>query len=95
MLGSPNFRRLVREQAGISLSQRRFVEEARKLVPNVESRDFVIGKRGIRAQLVDRAGRLVEDVVVETKGAAIHVLNAVSPGFTCSLPFADHIVKSL
>ena len=50
------------------------------------------GKPGIRAQLLDtRTKRLVMDFVFEGDARSFHVLNAVSPGFTCSLPFADHV----
>lgn len=49
---------------------------------------------GIRAQLLDKRSRkLVQDFVVEGDGASAHVLNAVSPAFTCSLPFADWVVE--
>ncbi len=89
---SPEFRRLLKSQFWISISRQRFIEEARKLVPNVLPEDFSPGKSGNRAQLVDRQGRLVEDMVIERQGNSLHVLNAVSPGFTCSLPFADHLV---
>jgi L-2-hydroxyglutarate oxidase len=57
--------------------------------------DFEPWKSGIRAQLVKRDGTMVDDIVAEKKGATLHVLNAVSPGFTCSLPFADHLVDQL
>lgn len=49
---------------------------------------------GIRAQLVDkRSATLVQDFIVEGDGASAHVLNAVSPSFTCSLPFAEWLVE--
>ena len=37
----------------------------------------------------------MSDFVVESAGRSLHVLNAVSPAFTCSLPFADHLVERL
>ena len=50
------------------------------------------GLPGIRAQLVDLTTKqLVMDFVVETGDGSFHVLNAVSPGFTCALPFADYV----
>jgi len=50
------------------------------------------GKPGIRAQLLDiTSGKLEMDFVFEHDDRSMHVLNAVSPGFTCSLPFAHHI----
>ena len=38
---------------------------------------------------------LVDDLVVEYSGRSAHVLNAVSPGLTCSLPFAEHVVEEI
>ena len=57
-------------------------------------------KPGIRAQLLDKKERrLVQDFVIEGDSRSIHILNAVSPAFTCSFPFAEfvtrtHILKS-
>jgi L-2-hydroxyglutarate oxidase LhgO len=58
------------------------------------------GRPGIRAQLLDITKRKLEmDFVLEGDNRSMHVLNAVSPAFTCSLPFAsyvcDHIVKAI
>lgn len=51
------------------------------------------GRPGIRAQLLDtRTRKLVMDFAVEGDDRSLHVLNAVSPAFTCALPFADHLV---
>jgi len=50
------------------------------------------GKPGIRAQLVDiRSMKLVNDFLLEGDGQSMHILNAVSPGFTCSIPFAGYV----
>jgi (S)-2-hydroxyglutarate dehydrogenase len=54
------------------------------------------GRPGIRAQLLDtRTRRLVMDFVVEGDDRSFHVLNAVSPAFTCALPFATHVVTEI
>lgn len=51
------------------------------------------GRPGIRAQLLDaKTRRMVMDFVVERGPASLHVLNAISPAFTCALPFAEHVV---
>ncbi|MBI2899797.1 MAG: L-2-hydroxyglutarate oxidase [Planctomycetes bacterium] len=65
--------------------------EARELVPAIRPGD--LGRRwsGIRAQLVSRDGKLVEDLVVEETPRSVHVLNAVSPALTCSLPFGEEV----
>lgn len=54
------------------------------------------GKPGIRAQLVDiRKRKLEMDFVLEGDRHSMHVLNAVSPAFTCGLPFADHVCERI
>lgn len=50
------------------------------------------GKPGIRAQLVNvRERRLEMDFRCEGDDRSFHVLNAVSPAFTCAFPFASHV----
>ena len=73
------------------------VREARTLMRGLRRRDFrAWGRPGVRAQLVDRAtGRLVGDFVVEDAERSVHVLNAVSPAFTGSLPFAEYLADRL
>jgi (S)-2-hydroxyglutarate dehydrogenase len=54
------------------------------------------GRPGIRAQLYDsKARKLVMDFRVDRGRRSVHVLNAVSPGFTCAFPFADYLVEQL
>ena len=49
---------------------------------------------GIRAQLLDTGTRqLAQDFVVEGDRRSIHVLNAVSPAFTCAFPFALYLIE--
>jgi len=71
------------------------VSEAAKLHSSVAS---VKGWRplpgGIRAQLVHRNGALVQDFIVERQGNVVHVLNAVSPGWTSALPFGRWVVEN-
>ncbi len=50
---------------------------------------------GIRAQLLDtKTLELVQDFVVEGDGVSVHVLNAVSPAFTSSIPFSQWVVDN-
>ena len=66
---------------------------AAALVSGVRVADYrKWGRPGIRAQLVDaKKRRLVMDFVIEHGSRSLHVLNAVSPAFTCSIPFARHV----
>lgn len=56
-------------------------------------------KPGIRAQLVHLpSGELEQDFVIKTKYNSMHILNAISPGWTSSIPFGQHValkIKSL
>ena len=54
------------------------------------------GRPGIRAQLLDITKRKLEmDFILEGDRRSMHVLNAVSPAFTCSLPFAVHVCDQI
>jgi L-2-hydroxyglutarate oxidase LhgO len=54
------------------------------------------GKPGIRAQLFHKKERkMLMDFVLEGDGRSIHVLNAVSPAFTCALPFAEFVLDEV
>jgi len=93
LLRDPRFRTLVRSEVQKSLSLRAIWEEARLLVPALAPRDLVRSFAGNRAQLVDREGKLVDDLVIRETPSAVHVLNAVSPGLTCSLPFGAEVAR--
>ena len=93
LLADGRFRRLVRAEVMKSLSLRAIWEEARLLVPELQPGDLVRSFAGNRAQLVDRAGKLVDDLVVRETEGVVHVLNAVSPGLTCSLPFGEMVAR--
>jgi L-2-hydroxyglutarate oxidase LhgO len=88
-----DFRRLAWEEIQKN-SARRMVALASRLADGVTPERFHRwGKPGIRAQLVNLATRsLVMDFVIEGDKESLHVLNAVSPGFTCAFPFAAHVV---
>lgn len=54
------------------------------------------GRPGIRAQLVRRkTSQLEMDFVLEGDQHSMHVLNAVSPAFTCAMPFAELVVDRI
>ncbi len=54
------------------------------------------GAPGIRAQLFDiKNQRLEQDFRYEGDGFSFHVLNAVSPAFTCSIPFTRYLIDQI
>jgi (S)-2-hydroxyglutarate dehydrogenase len=89
----PGFAGLVGREVAKSMRLKAIWREAARLVPALQSADLVRAYAGNRAQMVDRQGRLVEDMVVRTTDDAVHVLNAVSPGLTASLPFGEHLAE--
>ncbi|MGB4600418.1 MAG: L-2-hydroxyglutarate oxidase [Trichlorobacter sp.] len=72
-----------------------FTGLATKMVKQIDTARFnQWSTPGIRAQLLNTDTKeLVQDFVVEGDGRSIHVLNAVSPAFTCSFPFAAWVVE--
>lgn len=76
-----------------SLIKARFLKKVCELIPEIKSDELIKSYSGIRAQLVEKNGELVDDLVVKKYGNSIHVLNVVSPGMTCSLPFVDYIIE--
>ena len=57
----------------------------RRYVPSITADDVTPGPWGVRAQLLDRRGRLVDDFLVRATDRVLHVLNAPSPAATASL----------
>ena len=71
-----------------------FISLAEQMVRNIDPEGFTeFTKPGIRAQLLDKTTlTLVQDFVVEGDRQSVHILNAVSPAFTCAFPFSRFIV---
>lgn len=74
-----------------------FLRAARRILPAMRAEDLLPDKKvGIRAQLVDREnGKLEMDFVIESGERSTHVLNAVSPAFTCALPFGEMVADNV
>ncbi len=91
-----HFRSLAWAELG-KLSRKGFYKAASGLALGLEPGDLLPrGKAGIRAQLANtRTAELVDDFVVEQGPRSTHVLNAVSPAFTCAMPFAEHVVDGI
>lgn len=91
-----NFKKLAIEEIK-KYSRSRMVSLASLLAKHVKTENYKTwGKPGIRAQLVDiKARKLEMDFVIEGDDKSIHVLNAVSPGFTCSIPFSRYVCRKI
>lgn len=93
LAADPKMLRVGWEEFNKSYRKRKFVEAAQRLVPSVAADDFRKSYAGIRAQLVSADGDLVKEPLFRHTEASTHVLNAVSPGLTCSLPFGETIAE--
>jgi len=74
-----------------SISKARFAAALRKLVPDISRGDIVPGGAGVRAQAVDRNGKLIDDFHIVQSERMVHVLNAPSPAATSSLAIGEAI----
>ena len=91
-----DFKRLAYEEIK-KYSRVNLVSQSSSLLENVKIGNFQKwGKPGIRAQLINvKEKKLEMDFVLEGDGQSMHILNAVSPGFTCALPFAEYICDQI
>ena len=62
-------------------------------MPSIEDEDIIPGGSGVRAQALDKNGKLVDDFrIIETE-KQVHVLNAPSPAATASLAIGKYIAE--
>ncbi len=93
---NPKFRSVALEEPRKYFA-RRFYQDARKLVRELEPADLApTAKAGIRPQLIDlRTHELVMDFILEKDQESLHVLNSISPAFTSSLAFAVMLADAM
>lgn len=91
-----DFARLAAEEVR-KYSRTHLVRLASELATGVHPGQFTTwGKPGIRAQLLDIQTReLVMDFVLEGDNQSFHILNAVSPAWTCSIPFSKYVCDKI
>jgi len=72
-----------------------FIKSVRKLIPSLTNHDIEKSEKvGIRAQLINNKSLKFEmDFLIEKQDNVVHVLNAVSPAFTCSFSLAKSILE--
>ncbi len=80
-------------ELAMASSRRLFVKKCSQYVPAIARTQIERGTvRGVRAQAVDRDGRLVDDFTISQTPGATHVRNAPSPAATSSFALAARIV---
>ena len=91
-----DFKKLALEEIQ-KYSRPRLVSLASALAEGVRPEQYTRwAEPGIRAQLLNiRSRKLEMDFVIDGDNKSTHLLNAVSPGWTCSIPFAQHVVDRI
>ncbi|HCY75360.1 MAG TPA: L-2-hydroxyglutarate oxidase [Ignavibacteriales bacterium] len=74
-----------------SFSKELFVKSLQKLVPEIQLDDIEVGGAGVRAQALERDGKLVDDFRIVEAERMVHILNAPSPAATASLSIGKTI----
>jgi L-2-hydroxyglutarate oxidase len=78
-----------------SLSKTLFLKDLRKFIPQIERDDLVASPAGVRAQAIDRSGRLIDDFHITPGRKSLHVLNAPSPAATSSLAIGKYLAQTV
>lgn len=100
ILAFPGFWKLIAKhwKTGISeyarnYSKSYFAKKASEMTPGITSEDLQPAGCGIRAQVVDIHGNMVEDFVAIRKSKMIHICNAPSPAATAGLSIGKQIAN--
>tara|TARA_B100001564_G_scaffold359278_1_gene380434 strand:- start:210 stop:1427 length:1218 start_codon:yes stop_codon:yes gene_type:complete len=78
-----------------SFSKKEFTRSLQNLIPEIKKDDIVIGKSGIRAQVLSYDGKLIDDFLIDKNDKIFNVINAPSPAATSCFAIAKNIVKKI
>lgn len=78
-------------ELGHAASPARLLAAAARYVPELTPADAEPAFAGVRAQAMDRRGRLLDDFAFSATPRALHLRNAPSPAATSSLAIARHV----
>lgn len=78
-----------------SLSKKAFTKALQKLVPEIKESDLVRGGAGVRAQVCDKKGVLIDDFYIKNNKNIVNVINAPSPAATSAFSIGDSIVNEI
>ena len=77
-----------------SMSKRVYLRAARHLIPEVQMKDFVKARAGVRAQALHPDGRLEDDFLIMETDRVVNVINAASPAATSALNIGSLVVQN-
>lgn len=78
-----------------SLFKKSYLRKCQKYCPDIELKDLLPYRAGIRAQAVKRNGEMVHDFHFLQTTNVLHVCNAPSPAATSAIPIGGMIVERL
>jgi L-2-hydroxyglutarate oxidase len=76
-----------------AFSKRLYLKTLKRLIPSLTEQDITPGRSGVRAMLLGRDGRMIDDFKIICRDGHLHVLNAPSPAATACLSIADEILN--
>ena len=91
-----NFRKLALEELS-KIYRKKLASLASRLATGIKPEDFTgWGRPGIRAQLLNiKTMSLEMDFCFEGDDRSFHILNAISPAYTCAFPFSKMVVDEI
>jgi len=78
-----------------SMNKRLFLGDLQKMVPCIEEKDLLPGGSGVRAQVVTKEGKLLDDFSILHEKNTIYVLNAPSPAATASFSIGRTLAEMI
>lgn len=101
-LGWPGLWRLMARHMGSSLAElgnslyrRGYLKMCQRYCPSLTMNDLLPYRPGIRAQVLTRDGRMVDDFLFRRGARMLHVLNAPSPAATAAIPIGRMIAAEV
>tara|TARA_B100000963_G_scaffold362020_1_gene402144 strand:- start:11069 stop:12262 length:1194 start_codon:yes stop_codon:yes gene_type:complete len=78
-----------------SINKFLFIKSLKEYIPDLELKMFIKGNSGVRAQLMNEKGNLIQDFEISHNENYISILNAPSPAATSSIAIAKYVANYL
>jgi (S)-2-hydroxyglutarate dehydrogenase len=77
-----------------SLFKTYLMKEIHSFFPDINKKDVIYSRSGIRAQLCKNNGELIDDFKIIEDNHFVHLVNVPSPAATSSLSISEHIINN-
>jgi L-2-hydroxyglutarate oxidase len=78
-----------------SIIKRAYLRDCQKYCPNLTLEDLLPYRAGIRAQVVSKSGKIMQDFLWGETARMLHVFNAPSPAATAAIPIGRIIANKI